>query len=156
MNIQSGRNPIRRPQSVPTAGSSPMSKLKPAFFFICMIIMVAGVCELHIYFKSRISALAQEIDATKRNISHTKLELKNLRNKIEERNRWSYIRYQINRFGIKLKRPEPGQMHNVSLLPARTVRIAAEHMERQAMIRAAMVSSNQRRVKISGRRTAVR
>ena len=157
MNIQSGRNPIRRPQSAPTTGSSPLSKLKPALFIIFMIIMVACVCELHVYFKSRISALAQEIDVTRRNIRNTELEVKNLRNKIEERNRWSYIKRQLNRFGMKLKRPEPGQMHNISMLPAKTVRLASEAMEKRELRRAAMVTVPARnRTNAAGRRTAVR
>ena len=145
MNIQSGRNPVRRVPSAPVPGSSPMSKVKPALFIIFMIIMVACVCELHIYFKSGISSLAQEIDVTRSNIESTERELNSLRNKIEERNRWSYIRRQIDRFGLKMKRPAPGQMHTVSMLPAKTVHLAAEAMRTRELRRAAMRQMSENR-----------
>ena len=116
-----------------------MSKVKPALFIIFMISMVAGVCELHIYFKSGISSLALEIDTTKSRIESTEREIVSLRNKIEERNRWSYIRRQIERFGLKMKRPEPGQMHTVSILPAKTVQLAADAMRQRELRRAAML-----------------
>lgn len=138
MNIQSGRNPARRVPVPSASGSSPMSKVKPALFIIFMIIMVACVCELHIYFKSGISSLALEIDVTKSNIESTEREINSLRNKIEERNRWSYIRRQMDRFGLKMTRPAPGQMHTVALLPAKTVHLAAEAMRKRELRRAAM------------------
>lgn len=151
MNIQSGRNSARRVPASTVPGSSPMSKVKPVLFIIFMIIMVACVCELHIYFKSGISSLALEIDVTRNNIESTEREINSLRNKIEERNRWSYIRRQMDRFGLKMKRPAPGQMHTVSVLPAKTVRLAAEAMRARELRRAAMRQQMSKNTKTSMR-----
>lgn len=159
MNIKSGRNPVRRVPQATGSGASPMSKLIPALFIIFMIVMVACVCQLHVYFKSRISVLALEIDNTKRNIRNTQLELQNLRNKIEERNRWSYIKRQIQRYGIKLQRPQAGQMHHITMLPAKTIRLAAENMQQRELRRSAMLNvkaSGVRNTRTSARRNAAR
>ena len=145
MNIQSGRNPVRRAQMAPASGGSPMNKVKPALFIIFMIIMVACVCELHVYFKSGISSLALEIDVTKNNIESTNREIASLRNKIEERNSWRYISRQMNRFGLKMKRPAPGQMHTVSMLPEKTIRLAADAMRERELRRAAMSQTTAKR-----------
>ena len=140
MNIQSGRTSARRIPTAPVSGRSPMSKVKPVLFILFMIIMVACVCELHIYFKSGISSLSLEIDSTKRNIAATQREIESLRTKIEMRNRWSYISRQIDRFGLKMVRPAPGQMHTVAMLPAQTIRLAADRMRyRENAPRAAML-----------------
>lgn len=138
MNIQSGRNPVRRATPAPVQGSSLMSKLQPALLGILMIVMVAGVFEMHVFLKSGISSMSNEINDTKQAISHTQKEIQNLRNKIEERNRWSYVRMQIQRFGIKLRTPAHGQMHWVTMLPDETVRRVAAAMEKRELRRAAM------------------
>ena len=138
MNIQSGRNPARRTPKTALPGGSPMNKVKPVLFIIFMIIMVACVCELHIYFKSGISSLALEIDVTKSNIESTNREIVSLRNKIEKRKSWAYIRQQIKHFGLQMKRPVPGQMHVVRMLPEKTIRLAADAMREHEQRRTAM------------------
>ena len=131
VKIQSGKNPVKRRSAAPQQAPASFSKLKPVLFVLTMIIMVGVVCELQVYYKSKISTTAAEISKTKAEIKRTERELVNLRNLIAERTGWSYVRSQLVRFGIKLRRPEAGQMHNAELLSESAVRIAAANMRRK-------------------------
>lgn len=142
MNIQSGRNPVRhQPVSRTKTGSPLSSKLKPAFFTIFMIIAVACIFQLHVYLKSGISSFANDIDRTKQDIKNTELEITNLRNKIEERNQLSYVKRQIVRFNLKLRAPEPGQMHDAVILSKDNAHVAAMNMQRAEFARMASLNA---------------
>lgn len=143
MKIQSGKNPVKRSAAVQTAPpSASFSKLKPVLFVLFMIIMVGGVCELQVYFKSKTSTTAAEISRTKMEIKRTERELVNLRNLIAERTSWSYVRSQIIRYGIKLHRPEPGQTHRVERLSDSAVKLAAANMRAKALERAVALAAS--------------
>jgi hypothetical protein len=160
VKIQSGKNPAKRrsaAQSAPPSAS--FSKLKPVLFVLSMIIMVGGVCELQVYFKSKISTTAAEINRTKAEIKRTERELVNLRNLIAECNSWGYVRSQLVRFGIKLHRPEPGQTHSAERLSASAVKLAAANMRAKSLERTVAsaavvqsVSASHRRVPAVGNR----
>ena len=136
MKIQPGKNSIKRRQAVQAVPPASFSKLKPVLFVLFMIIMVGGVCELQVYFKSKISTTSAEINRTKAEIKRTERELENLRNQIAERTAWSYVKSQLLRFGIKLHRPEPGQMHRAEHLSASAVKVAAANMRAKSLERA--------------------
>lgn len=146
MNIQSGRNPVRRQVSAQTVqGGNPLSgKLKPILFIIFMIIAVAGVCEMHVYLKSGISSFGRDIERAKKEITHIKHESTNLRNKIEERSQLSYIKRQIARYNLGLKAPSPGQMHDAIMLSPETARVAAANMQKREIARVAALNVPQK------------
>lgn len=137
MNIQSGKNPAKRRPASPQQTQVGFSKLKPVLFVLLMIVMVGGVCELQVYFKSKINTTAAEINRTKTEISRTERELVNLRNLIEERTAWSYVRSQLIRYGIKLHRPQPGQMHRAEHLSDSAIKLAAANMREKLRERVA-------------------
>ena len=155
MKIQSGKNPIKRLQAVQAAPPASFSKLKPVLFVLFMIIMVGGVCELQVYFKSKISTTSAEINRTKAEIKRTERELENLRNQIAERTAWSYVKSQLIRFGIKLHRPDPGQMHHAEHLSASAIKLAAANMRTKSLERAIAANTAvvQQQVQVSQKRT---
>ncbi len=138
VKIQSGKNPVKRRPAAAQQPPASFSKLKPVLFVLTMIIMVGGVCELQVYFKSKISTTTAEISRTRAEIKRTERELVNLRNLIAERTGWSYVRSQLVRFGIKLRRPEAGQMHDAVRLSESAVRLAAANMRSKLRERIAM------------------
>ena len=154
MNIQSGRTGVRRnPVSTDTTGRTRMSRLRPAFVVILMVFVMTAICQVHIHLKSRITEVSRNVESVKRDIHNINLELNSLRNRIEERNSWSYISSQINRFGLKMKRPVPGQMHTVAMLTAHTAHLAAINIERQKM-RTARAAVSAEKQQFDRRRTA--
>ena len=141
MNIQSGRGGVRRnPASADPSRQVKNSRLRPAFVIILMVFVITALCQVHIHLKSRITGVSRNIDSVRHDIHNVNLEINSLRNRIEERNSWHYISRQINRFGLKLKRPAHGQMHTVSMLTAHTAHLAALNIEKQAAMRTASVS----------------
>ena len=131
MNVHSGRQRLSsRTASVrkdPAFGIQ-LFRLGSIMFFL---LLIASVLFVHIYMNQRIAETEREIKSIKLNISRVNIELSNLSNLYEQNCSFEYIRRQMNRFGLNLIVPEPGQVTRMAILSPAQARQKAMLLERR-------------------------
>ena len=130
MNIQPGKINSPRRRSAAAGNAAPFRQLGTVLRWMLLIAVFAGILEAHIYLNQCLTNTEKELRSTRRAIATTRNELINLRNRIEERSRWEYIRTRMAYYRLDLHPARPGQVHETRMIDSITARSMAEYYDR--------------------------
>ena len=117
MNIQArtvtNRRPARRRQN--TSEASWGRTFYTILYLLLIVVTICGIANYRISLNSRTTALNQEIDRVKREISELDQDIQRLKIDREKFSGREYINSQIARYNLKLRPPEPDQTRHLTV-----------------------------------------